>query len=245
VYAYQPLLDTGNCEVIGFEPQVAELEKRQREEPRVKLLPYAIGSGNTVTFFECDKPWGSSCLEPNWELMHRFVGLGVSAIVRQLPMQTRQLDHTEEARGTHLLKLDIQGGEYDALEGAGELLRDSVAAIHVEVEFATLLVNQPLFADVDVLLRDLDFDLIDFVHLQRYSYKNAAASLCLPSRLIWGDAVYFKRPARLREKGPEALLRAAYIAHVNYRWYDLAAHILNECGLRDAYEAALCRQTFN
>jgi hypothetical protein len=46
--------------------------------------------------------------------------------------------------------------------------------------------------------------------------------------LLWAEAIYCKLPLLLKRQGAEKLLKAAYIAHVNYGMYDLAAHYLAE-----------------
>lgn len=54
------------------------------------------------------------------------------------------------------MKLDVQGSELSVLQHARRVLQD-VTALQVEVEFIRLYENQPLFAYVDMFLRDQGF----------------------------------------------------------------------------------------
>lgn len=92
-------------------------------------------------------------------------------------------------------------------------------------EFAPLYKVQPLFADVDSALRAVGFELIDLMNAGYSGYTDLPRPLA-QSRLLWAEAVYFKSPERLTALGATKLLRAAFIAHVNYGMYDLAAHYL-------------------
>src|SRR3546814_6948519 len=54
-----------------------------------------------------------------------------------------------------LLKIDVQGFEYEVLEGLGAL-RDAIRWIFVEVSFVELYQGQRLSADVETLLQELE-----------------------------------------------------------------------------------------
>jgi hypothetical protein len=146
--------------------------------------------------------------------------------VSSSPAVTIRLDDVPEISDCDFLKLDVQGGELDVLDGAPRLLA-GVAVVHCEVEFAPVYKNQPLFADVDARLRAAGFELIDLMNSGYAGY----ADLVRPraqSRLLWAEAVYFRSPESLAALGPAKLLRAGIIAHVNYGMYDLAARLLAE-----------------
>lgn len=82
-----------------------------------------------------------------------------------------------------LLKMDIQGGEGMALEGAAALLaRQAVRVVYLEVEFAPLYEGQAFFCDITRILNRYGyriFGLYNLVHEDR--------------GLGWGDAIF--RPA--------------------------------------------------
>jgi FkbM family methyltransferase len=86
----------------------------------------------------------------------------------------------EGLRGIDLLKMDIQGGEGMALEGAAGLLaRKAVRVVYLEVEFAPLYEGQAYFCDITRILNRHGyrvFGLYNLVHEDR--------------GLGWGDAIF-------------------------------------------------------
>jgi hypothetical protein len=103
------------------------------------------------------------------------------------------------------LKLDVQGAERDVLLGAERCL-ERVQLIEVEVAFNPIYVDQPLFADVDSLLRGHGFRLWRLSTLVHYSgdvgrptpspsilgfFDSRPQSMAAEGgQLYWGDAVY-------------------------------------------------------
>src|SRR5258708_21675421 len=145
-------------------------------------------------------------------------------VVSEQPVKTTRLDDVLEVGDCDFLKIDVQGGELGVLRGATQLLEGTVV-VHSEVEFAPIYKDQPLFSDVDAFLRARGFVLIDVMKAGYAAYNDLPRSLA-SARLMWADAVYFKSPESLSTCGPKKLMRAAYIAHVNYGMYDLAARYL-------------------
>ena len=62
--------------------------------------------------------------------------------------------------GRSLLKIDVQGGELEVLQGAGDLLH-SLGWVYVELSLEEFYLGQPLASEVITFLRDHDFDLVD------------------------------------------------------------------------------------
>ncbi len=78
-----------------------------------------------------------------------------------------------------LMKLDLQGHEIHALEGAGSLLA-GVRAILTEVEFTALYEGQPVFGDVDIFMRSKGFRLFSLYDIWFHPEGQVMA----------GDAIY-------------------------------------------------------
>ena len=224
-HIYAPLQRSGIAKVIGFEPLAEAAEERRRGDPNVIMLNHFVGSGRPGTFHVGRFDPTSSLFEPNMPFLSQFVSLPqMCETVSSSPAVTIRLDDVPEISDCDFLKLDVQGGELDVLDGAPRLLA-GVAVVHCEVEFAPVYKNQPLFADVDARLRAAGFELIDLMNSGYAGY----ADLVRPraqSRLLWAEAVYFRSPESLAALGPAKLLRAGIIAHVNYGMYDLTARLL-------------------
>lgn len=111
----------------------------------------------------------------------------------------------------------MQGADLNVLEGSIQLLERSVLAIQIEVEFSHLYVNQPLFADVDIFLRDRNFTLFD-LRIARRIRARSPIYTSPGGQLLWGDAIYFRDPIRedisLSLKTPEQILKLACISDI-------------------------------
>jgi FkbM family methyltransferase len=225
-HAYAPLRNAGATRIIGFEPLKQEAENRRRIEPDVLMLDRFIGHGGHATFRTCVFRPASSLLEPNDEFLRQFHALPeMCSVVRSDEIDTTALDDVQEVSDCDFLKIDVQGGEFAVLTGAARVLQRTVA-IHCEVEFAPVYRDQPQFNEIDSLLRSNGFELLDLVNAGYEGYADLERPFA-KSRLLWADAIYFKNAEILVGwKDAAKLMRAAYMAHVNYGMYDLAAHYL-------------------
>jgi FkbM family methyltransferase len=232
---YEPLLAVaGLARVTGFEPVPEEFAKfNARAVPGRRALPYFIGDGTEGVFRTCDPAMTSSLYEPNLDLCTRFFGLAeVMRVVKRERVQTTRLDDIAELTRIDYLKMDIQGGELNALRGGERALREALV-IDLEVEFVPLYVDQPLFADVDRHLRGMGFLFHGF------ATNNVGGRSMKPLRhpiddshtygqLLWGDAVYVRDYTKLGALSPDELLKLAVVMNDAYAAPDMAAHALME-----------------
>lgn len=85
-----------------------------------------------------------------------------------------------------ILKMDIQGGELDALKGCVNMLSQrKVGVIYTESYFIPQYVNQPLFSDIMNFLLKYDYQTQDIYNLY---YGNGC--------LAWCDAIFLPRKPR-------------------------------------------------
>jgi FkbM family methyltransferase len=226
-HVYSPLVNSQAARVIGFEPLKNEASTRSESDPSILMLNHFIGEGTNGVFHVGKFSPTSSLLEANQPFLNQFVALSsMCEIVSEEHVKTTRLDDLPEVKDCDFLKIDVQGGELGVLRGAVQLL-ESTIVVHSEVEFAPIYKDQPLFSDVDAFLRAHEFELIDVTKTGYAAYDDLPRPIAA-SRLMWADAVYFKSPEKLSAYGPEKLMRAAYIAHVNYGMYDLAARYLRQ-----------------
>jgi hypothetical protein len=132
------------------------------------------------------------------------------------------------AQGCDLLKIDTQGTEAEILAHAGETLK-SCLIIQTEVEFVQLYEEQPLFADVDQLLRGRGFMFHRFSGLQGRTYKPLMLNndpYAMMSQTLWSDAIYVPDLARLDQLESPALIKLAALLHEIYGSFDLCHLVL-------------------
>jgi FkbM family methyltransferase len=193
-HVYAPLA-TLPCRVVGFEPQEDKIAASRARNPdgRVELYPTFIGDGARHTFHINSEDATSSLLPFNDALTSQLAGLSHLRTVRTENVATSRLDDVLAGHGpVDFLKLDIQGFELPVLRAAPDVLKRT-HVIHCEVAFAPIYAGQALFSEVDTLLRDAGFYLLDFSHLCRYPVHNGAGQSSR-DRLGWGDAVFLREP---------------------------------------------------
>lgn len=90
----------------------------------------------------------------------------------------------------------MEGSELPILQGAENILKQSVLGVSLEVLFHSSLRSQPTFSEIDLFLNSLGFHLFDLS-----IYRHARKTLSLPSgefgnteigQVLWGQALYFK-----------------------------------------------------
>ncbi len=225
--AYSPLLGRAPVKVVGFEPAPAELERlRATYGAERTYLPFVVGDGRRRTFHICADTGTSSLYEPNTPLLERFNNLdNLCRVTGRREVDTVRLDDVEAVRGADFLKLDVQGAEADVLRGAPRVLQEAVV-VQTEVEFVPLYREQPLFADVDALLRGHGFLFHRFAGAAGRAFRPVVINRDLNQgggQFLWADAIYVKSFMELDRLPAEKLLKLAILLHELYGSYDFCA----------------------
>lgn len=106
----------------------------------------------------------------------------------------------DERNRIDFLKVDTDGGDFDVLRGAEEILRNgALLGLAVETQFnGPIGSDANLFSNVDRYLRGFGFGLFD-LDVNRYSRDALPAefALDLPAQTVtgqvsWGEAIYFR-----------------------------------------------------
>lgn len=217
-------------EYLGFEPDTEECARLTAAgKRRRRYFPVAVGQAREMRRFHVTRSAAcSSLLRPNDRLLGRFLGFApLFEVIDEQDIETVALDEYLPSQGVtavDVLELDTQGSELEILRGADVLLRDSVLALQVEVEFAPMYTDQPLFGDIDSHLRGYGFNLFD---LTRYCGRRTTLEPHQPTRgqLLWGQALYLRDHARLATA--EQKLRLAVLASF-YQHDDYALEIVDQ-----------------
>ena len=221
-HAYAPLERAQACRKVAFEPIEEEAKKLAKAEPHTVVLPHFVGKGGPATFGLARFSPTSSLLEPNTAFLRKFMALpDMCERVAHSEVITTRLDDIKEIGKCDFLKLDVQGGERDVLIGAERTLerhhrRADRGRVRAALRGAGTVCRYRQLSAQARLRADRPYQA-------GYGGYAALPARTTESRLLWADAVYFKSPERLAEKGAAQLLKAAFIAHVNYGYYDLAA----------------------
>ena len=152
-------------------------------------------------------------------------------VVKKEEIPTKRLDDIQSDLGeVDFVKLDVQGGELDVIQG-GQAVFSQALVVQTEVEFVPLYKNQPLFAEIDQAMRQLGFEFHRFLGLSGRTMKPlvVVANPFQPvSQHLWSDAVYVRDMMKLETISPPKLLKMALVLHEVYQSYDLVHHVLKK-----------------
>ena len=191
---------TKKLNYLGFEPDQEEClrlndsVKRRNSIWKEQYFPFAIGKAEEKRdFYITKEPECSSLLEPSPETLDGFSVVTKLELKEKISVNTLNLSQWAEEfsiQSVDFIKLDVQGAEFEILNGAEKLL-EKVLCIEVEVEFLEVYRKQPLFSDVDKWLRSKGFVLFDIkkIYGRRSILPEGIES---NGQLTWGDALYFR-----------------------------------------------------
>ena len=250
---YAAMLRDGLCTVVGFEPQPEALaELLAVAGPNERYLPHAVGDGGE---HELKVTWMggmTSLLEPDVEhlsTLNEFARYG--DVLQRSTIATKRLDDLDDLGPLDLLKIDVQGSELTIFRNGRDTLAGAVA-VHTEMSFVPLYLDQPLFGEVDAELRAQGFVLHTFAALKKWPIAPGVFEgniFTTHQQHIEADVAYVKDFARLDALDAEQVKHLALLAHHVYGSHDLAvrclAHLVDggvlDAEVLTAYGAAVGR----
>lgn len=146
---------------------------------------YAIDPANTVTAWTDGNIGASSLFRANPAAPgDRYIQLPIVVNTTSLDEYVRS--HTPP----DLLWMDLQGAELNVLRGSEVAIR-TVTLIHVEVSFRPVYLGQPLFWEVDCLLKSFGFRLHSITNINSL-WRRLRIPLHFGVGAWFGDAVYVR-----------------------------------------------------
>ena len=173
-----------------------------------RVYPDYIGSPGPVDFNLYSNRIMSSIYVMNAEYTRAFGDPSerLDRTVRMQAVPPDQVAAKEKLSPADLLKIDTQGSELDIERGSTNALRET-SLIEVEVEFYPMYEGQPVFSDLDPLLRETGFELL-YLNRIFHHRKNFYRGLS-KGQVICADALNGPSPSRLknsRQKGSRNIL---------------------------------------
>ncbi len=183
--------------VIAFEPDeraYADLTSSAGSGSTVYVNTGLYDECTTLPFYVTRRQAVSSLLKPNEKYVSRFPGAGRFDILKMAEVDVDTLDSQlceNQIGDVDFIKLDTQGSELPILRGATGILLDSVFGVEVEVDFAPIYEDQPVFADVDRFVRESGF--VQFGLNPHYWRRTAGKDLDGSSgQIVFADALYLR-----------------------------------------------------
>ncbi|MFM1758506.1 MAG: hypothetical protein RL193_1083 [Actinomycetota bacterium] len=179
-----------NLDYMGLEGDSLEFEKilNDNSEFNSEFMNKVVGKESALAEFYISKESGKSSLyKPNFDFLSRFEAWDRFEPTEKIVVQINRIDDITSQK-PDFIKLDIQGGELDALMGAINKLDDCMG-IEVEVEFSELYESQPRFSEINSFLETFGFEFIDFVNLRKWQRTGSKVG----GQLVFGDALYIRK----------------------------------------------------
>ncbi|MDO6589602.1 MULTISPECIES: FkbM family methyltransferase [Rhodobacterales] len=243
---YQKLLEDGLCHVWGFEPQQDAYEQLLKEcGPNESYFPNAVGDGRGHTLYVSPHSGFTSIFPFHIKGFTTF-GFWRPRVRRftEHAIDTVRLDDLEALPQIDCLKIDVQGAEKMIIDNGAQKLSDAVVVIP-EVRFNQLYEGEPMFAGLDITLRDQGFMLHKFQSLSTArigsSVKQQIRQNTRRSHLIDGDAVYIRDMRDDDSISSEQLKKLAIFADAVFDSPDLTCHCLDRLVQRNKIDASIVR----
>lgn len=194
---YFDLLNAGNSELHGFEPQQDAFEKLMAsKQDHETYHPYAVGRSRETQFQICAGSSFSSLYRPSDKHID-FLGHWKNAltVAREVDVQTHALDDIPDLPKPDFLKMDVQGAELEILQTGRNTLSDAVAVMP-EVRFFQIYEDEPMFGEVDGYLREMGFMLLKILPGATLRITSSRMERLRPamtrSQMIDSDAIYIR-----------------------------------------------------
>mgnify|MGYP000403184147 CR=1 FL=1 len=224
-------------DVILVEPDPVEAEVLAKQG-QGKVIPYALWSEETeLTLNINHSPGTSSAFKANMSFLQQFQDVQRFVATSTIVIEAKTIDglaKNNEINSVDFVKIDVQGGELAVLQGGEKFFKENLVGLEVEVEFAPMYKNQPLFSDVDIFVREkLGLELWD-IRKAYWKYKQKEYRTPLKGRLIFGDALYLRPISTLDEwlstmemEMASEKLHALINTSIVYGFFDYTFSIIN------------------
>jgi FkbM family methyltransferase len=144
----EELILNTNSKLIGFEPNVNEYKKLDKNNPKKKYYNFGIGDGTEKTLNICRSVGMSSFLEPDINYLKNFHGFEKwSEIIKKIKVKTKKLSDLEDK--IDFLKIDVQGYESEIIDNSREKIKECIV-IQLETSPTPLYKKEKTFASTNI-----------------------------------------------------------------------------------------------
>ena len=176
-----------NAKIYGFEPHPDVLPKllsNLKNFKNIEIVQKGVSDSSKSAVFYCNNLEDSSSLLKSKQINDPQID-GLLKTTKEVDVELTSLDefaNMNNIKKVNFLKMDIQGGELSALKGAKKLLESKrIDIIYVEVNFALMYENQPLFHDISLKLHEYGYTLLN-IYNQYYTPAG---------ELLFADALFY------------------------------------------------------
>ena len=231
---YQQLVDAGLAHLHAFDAEERNHHAlRIKYDDKITVYPDIIGDGRTQTLHVANMPESgmTSLLKPSQDHLEFFNGFESFGTIKEtVDVKTTRLDDISILPSIDYLKIDIQGGELQALQNGVQKLASCIA-VQMEISFVQLYENQPRFGEVDVWMQAQGFMPHSFAEIKRWSIAPTIRNNDIRqpfNQLLEADIVYIRNPIEWTDMSYDAMKKLVLIAHYCYSSVDLAIYLIKK-----------------
>ena len=172
---------------VLFEPDKKEYQriKSNAGDNSIVLQTALLDMKKETDFYICKNQELSSVYLPNFKVINNYNNPGRFEVIDKIRLTTDKLDNVlkkNKIKNSDFIKLDTQGSELSLLNGSKDYLEHTIG-LQVEAGFVELYDQQPLFNDVDMFMKSMNFQLID---IKRYFWKRKQSNFFSQNSPFYG-----------------------------------------------------------
>jgi FkbM family methyltransferase len=168
----------------------------------IELHAFALAAEEGQAAFSVNRNSATNSLLESDEAADVYWRGDTPKTVTSLSVTTRTLDAfaaEQSIAAIDVLKMDVQGGEYDVLRGAGDLLRrHAIGLIYMELITAPTYVGQHRMREYLELFDAVGYELFDFYNLGRGSGRLLQTDI-----IVVGPEILARFEQRLSNRGSD------------------------------------------
>ena len=196
---WEPYFGDKLFELIMVEPDNVEMEQIQRKYPGAQFIPYALGNKKgEVTINVTSSQSCSSVLEPDFAILNRFPVKKHFEVINKIRAHIYRLDDLiaeKNINKPNFVKIDVQGFEFEVLEGFGQIL-DNVLCIELEAHLIPIYKNEKTLTDINTYLSNHGFYL-----------RHLESTGTFEGEVVEFNAYFVKREEKLTTKTERAMIQ--------------------------------------
>lgn len=222
------LYNNSNSKIIGFEPNLEEFNKLEKNNPRKNYYNFAIADGSEKILNICKGVGMTSFLEPDKNYLNNFGWFDVnSEIVKKEKVETKKLNDIEEK--IDFFKIDVQGYEAEVIKYGGDKIKNSLV-IQIETSPIPLYKNEKTFAEVIGSLEKLGFSLHMFNKINTKPFKPMKLNNNIfigINHLFQLDCVMIRKLDDINSFNKEDLIKMILIMFYSFKSYDFVDYLIS------------------
>ena len=222
------LYNNSNSKIIGFEPNIEEFNKLEKNNPKKNYYNFAIGDGSEKILNICKGVGMTSFLEPNMDYLKNFNWFDTnSEIIKKEKVKTIKLDSLKEK--IDFLKIDVQGYESEVIKFGEEKIKNSLV-VQIETSPIPLYKNEKTFSEVIGKIEKLGFSLHMFNKVNTKPFKpmqiNNSFFIGI-NHLFQLDCVMIKNLEDINNLKKDDMIKMILIMFYSFKSYDFVDYLIS------------------